>query len=510
MPLLKDEDRQRAKLTLQECIHRALQFSHDIQAATYSPAVAMTDIVEAEAAFDAVLFGSASYDNTDTANRLSTFTTKTNVSNPDTPQSERIPTDPYNRTHEYAYSLGLQKRLPTGASIELSENLTRYRDLIEDSYYLNPYYEYELDLQFRQPLLRDFGLDLNQAGINAARNRYKISQQQFQLQVVQLVANVESGFWSLVMARQQMRIYGDLVTRSEQTLDRLLARETFDAGSSIIARNQGLIARARANLLSARNTVLSRQDDLLSLLNDPALPIEGDWEIIPMDPPLTSAYHVDRQEALTVAMSYRPEIIAQRLQLDTAQLAVGVADNQRLPRLDLVARQRTLGAGYDYDDALDRQGEMDTLSYGLGLSFEIPLGNNRGAQAGYMRARHQLRQQELGLQSVIEQVQADVSSSVNNLENVYKEISVRKQSAGSEYHTLQAYLAEENSDVKITADFLNRKLDAQERLASAYLVTARPSCVTYCPSRMCIVPRVRCCVTTMSNWRKCPKTIYRG
>jgi len=39
-------------------------------------------------------------------------------------------------------------------------------------------------------------------------------------------------------------------------------------------------------------------------------------------------------------LALRPEVAAQRLQVDTRRIALGVAENQVLPKLDLVAQQR--------------------------------------------------------------------------------------------------------------------------------------------------------------------------
>jgi len=469
-PFLDRTERQVIHLELSDCITRALENNLDIRIGRHDPAIKMTDVIDAEAAFDAVLFSSAQFQNIDQANIETGFFTRT-IETASGSRQIRVPTEPYTRNQDYNYALGLRKRLPTGATLELAQRLRRFRTN-ETGLYLNPFYEYSFDLELRQPLLRDFGIDLNRASIEASRNNYRISKQQFHLLVIQTTAEVESNYWQLVFFRQRVKILENLLNQAQSTLARLEERTVLDAGSGVIARNRGLIERARADLVTARSDVLQQQDQLLETLNDPNLPLHNEWEIIPTDQPATAPYLVDRSQALATALKMRPELIAQQLQTDTAGIALGVAQNQLLPRLDLIARQEATGAGADHNLAWDGQQHTNTINYVLGLSFEVPLGN-RAARAALVKAQREQQQTILKLASFREQIAADVSISVHTLENTFDEIAVRQKAGVAEADTLLAYLVQEDAEARVTADFLNRKLDAQERLARAHIVTAQ-------------------------------------
>ena len=469
--IFADSGRQAASLSLQDCIARALAHNLDIRIGSYDPAIKMADIVQAEAVFDAVIFSSAQFENDDLGNPDTGFFTRTVTTGGGGTKQVKVPTDPFIRQQDYNYALGLRKRLPTGATIELAQRLRRLRQQ-ESGLFYSPFYEWSLDLQVRQPLLRDFGIDLNRATINAARNSYGISQQQFNLLVMQRIAELESKYWSLVFARQRVRILEQLLFQARTTLSRLEQRTTLDAAGGVIARNRGLIERTRGDLISAQNDLLQQQDRLLENINDPNLAVGGDWEIIPSDRPTIQEYKVDRSESLQIALQMRPELIAQRLTIDTAGLGVGVAQNQLLPRLDLIARQQNNGPGVSYDSAWDGQYGFDTISYLLGLSFEFPLGN-RAARANLIKSEHEQQQEKLRLENFREQVLTDVSVSLHELQRSYQEIDARRLSEAAEADELRAYLAQESTDAAIDANFLNRKLDAQERLARAQIVLAQ-------------------------------------
>ncbi len=466
------------QLTLMECLHRALANNLELRIDSYTPAIRMADVVEAEAAFDAVLFGSAQADILDET-RINPFTSTTTVTGgtPDDNTTINIPypTNPFVNTHDYNYQMGLRKRLPTGAVVELAEGLRRFRDFRDytDQYYYNPYHEYTLSLQVRQPLLRDFGLDFNRAGINAARNSYQVGRQQFELSVIDTVSQVEKQYWQLVLLRQRVRIYENLVAQAELTQQRLDYRRDLEASALLVHRVKGLLERARANLLSARNDLLQHQQLLLNSLNDPTLPQDKPWEIVPLDAPSNRLYEIDSAEAIDRALHLRPEVIAQKLRLDTAGIVVGAQKNQLLPRLDVFARQELTGAGGNASSAWREQNGGDLLNYSTGVSFEMPLGGNRAARAAVIRAENEYQQEITRLESIRQQVVADVNIALQELELSFEEIAVRRSAAQAEADTLSAYLVQEEAGIAITAGYLDRQIDAQERLASSQVTAAQ-------------------------------------
>ena len=76
----------------------------------------------------------------------------------------------------------------------------------------------------------------------------------------------------------------------------------------------------------------------------------------------------------------RTELKSQRLRLDIAHLAEAVAENQLLPRLDLIYRYEMTGAEDGYASAWEKQWHNDTTNHLFGLSLEMPIGNRASAQ----------------------------------------------------------------------------------------------------------------------------------
>jgi len=467
-PLLIETGHKVVRLRMSDCLQRALANNLDVRVGEYEPAIRAEDVISAEAAFDTVLFASGQFDLTDRANIDSTYFERTIVTDSGT-QVQRVATTPFDNIHDYNYVLGLRKLLPTGGTVQVAEQLRRYRDLNnQDLYYRNPFYEFGLQLQLRHPLLRDFGIDVNRASIQASRNNYQVSRQQLHQLLIRVAAEVESNYWNLYAARQRVKIVQILVNSAQSSLKRIQQRQGYDGESLNIERTQAVIERARANLVISQNIVMQRQELLLQSLNDPNLALDYKWEIIPTDRPSQEFFELDYEKAVQVAGESRPEIIAQRHRLDTAGIAEMVAENQRLPRLDLLYSQEITGAGDQYHSSWDQQWRNETTNYLIGLSFEYPL-RNRAQDAAYHRAQKQRQQEDLSLQNIREQVLTDLNNAVHNLKYRFKEISVREQAAQAEQNVLLTHLAIEESGRQdsMRPEFLNLKLNSDERLANA-------------------------------------------
>jgi len=475
-PILEDEpNRQVVHLGLQDCIGRALEHNLDIRIESLTPEIRMEEVTAAESVFDAALFSSTQFNITDRDEIDTGYDTEYKEINGVT-KTKRLPIDPFVSTHDDLYEFGVRKLLPLGTSVQLSQQLRRYKDLTDenDVLYRNPFYEYGLQFQLQQPLLRDFGVDVNKSSIRVARMKHNISKQQFEMKMIDTIVEVERNYWRLFLARQQVNFNKQLLARAEKTLEKVQSRLQYDVSSISLARTKGVVAAAKADLTSARKSLLQQQEILLESINDPQLSLNGNWEIIHKDRPTVEFYPVDKAKVQETAMKMRPEIVAQQLGIDISALAMKVADNQRLPRLDLFYQQEMTGAGASSHSAWREQGQNDMVSYVVGLSFEFPVGN-RAAEANYQKMRIRKHQERLGLDSVIEQIKADVNNAVHGVNLAYSEIAARNEAAEFDKNEVLSFLAIQDTERRdtMTPEFLNIKLNADVRLARSQIVAVQ-------------------------------------
>ena len=110
--------------------------------------------------------------------------------------------------------------------------------------------------------------------------------------------------------------------------------------------------------------------------------------LAPVDAMVEEPIRYSLREAMITGVANRPEVQQAILGIDDASIREMVANNARLPLLDLsfglqYSGQYSSGSGA-YNDLF----QGDFISYMLGVVFEMPIGN-RAAQAGYRQARLQ-------------------------------------------------------------------------------------------------------------------------
>ena len=123
------------------------------------------------------------------------------------------------------YTAEMSQFVPTGGSfsvsLETSQNETNRKFQT-----INPRYGSTLTFDFVHPLLRNFGLTVNNRDIIIARNNANISESRFKSVVLETIYSVESAYWNLVYsienlkARQQsLELAKDLLERNKRSVE---------------------------------------------------------------------------------------------------------------------------------------------------------------------------------------------------------------------------------------------------------------------------------------------------
>ena len=182
-------------LPLQECIQRATVNNFDVAVAAYAPAIAETRVIEALGRFDPTF-------------RLTGEFQDQTGSNP----SENV-----FDSKRLTLSSSISQLLPSGGNLEL-EYRTLRTDLDEQTSIFSPpagvTWTSDLSLQLTQPLLRDFGYDVNRARIFVNQNDQRISVLDFRSQLEEVLFQVEQTYWQLYRAHLEVQIQSDLLDRT--------------------------------------------------------------------------------------------------------------------------------------------------------------------------------------------------------------------------------------------------------------------------------------------------------
>ncbi|MGH7807058.1 MAG: TolC family protein, partial [Thermodesulfobacteriota bacterium] len=305
------EAQETLSLSLQDAKRIALENNRDIQIERKTLEISLGDINTQKGIFDPVLNLSSYYRDAKTPT-ASTFI-----------QSGAI------NEEEFNAESGVTGNLPTGTFYNLFNfSLTRTTtDSPVET--LSPNWFTNLSFSVGQELLRNFGLDVNLAPITVAKRFSEISSKQLETTISDILLNVETNYWLVVAARQDLEnqttaleLAKDLQRRNEIQVEvGVLAPVTVTQAKSEVAARQVDVIRAENNLKAS-------EDNLKNIL---ALPLAQ--PIFATDEPITVLKKFDENKVLEEALEERPEVAQAKLDIENKETQKKFFSNQRLPRL---------------------------------------------------------------------------------------------------------------------------------------------------------------------------------
>jgi outer membrane protein TolC len=456
------------RISLQEALFRGLERNFNLQAERLNIPIGREDVTVAAARFDPVADAAVASSGERTPTAADSFD------------------DAYARRRQYAATAGLSKEFPVGFDSRLALEAVRLSSN-SSSVGLDPEYRTFLFLDFTQPLLRDFGKDVNTADLRIAGQRLQQARFGYLDQAQRLAESIELAYFELARAHEILR----LRIESRELASELLAgnRDKFEAGivpisevqeaeTAVAARDEQVVF-SRQQLETAayrlKNLLEISHDDLLTaelLVTEPLPGIEPVWPSLEM--------------AMATALAARPDLERLRLEMVSRDIRIAYYQNQRLPRLDLEASFGVNGLSGELSDfstngartnrgdfghSLDQAASGDGYAWFAGLRFEYPL-DNRAAEATYRRAGHEKRQALYGLKSLENTVEIEVRNALSTVERVYERIQVAERfqrladiTLGQEMERLQEGL----TDTFRILDFQAAVIEARVRKANAQI-----------------------------------------
>jgi outer membrane protein len=333
-------------------------------------------------------------------------------------------------------TLGVQKGFLSGTTVGLGLNnsAVKSNSLTAD---FNPATTSALSFNLTQHLLQGFGWGVNSRQIHIAKNNREVSDLTFKLQVITTVTAVMELYWDLVSFNEQVKVAQDALAASQKLLDDNKKQVEVGTLAPIeIVRAEAQIASGEQTLLVAQTRVLQQETIIKTALSRTgvASPSIADAHIVATDhiempgvEPVTPV-----QDTMALAISSRPELSQSRIQLQNQELTIKGSRNSLMPTLDVVAnlsnnalagqvnalpapagtshsnQQYFIGG---YGTVLTQLFARNFPNYSVGLSLNVPL-RNRAAQAQAVTDQLTLRQQQLGLQRLENQIRVDVQNAL--------------------------------------------------------------------------------------------------
>jgi len=412
------------ELSLAQAIQFALQNNLDIERGRYDPQVAHTQTEQARAVFD------PSVGLTTSLSQLKTLPQNKTVNiDQETGQTSVSITRPFSKDVSVAPSF--KQQIVTGANYELRFITTWNRSspavFGTTTRIVNPRYEDRLQLTFTQPLLKNFGIEVNTAVIRQAQNTEEIARQQLLQTVLNTVFAVQLGYWELVFRIEDLGVKREALDLARNFLAENKLRVELGTLAPIeLVQSETQVKQREGDVITAEGEVREAEDILKQTLNIPES--LGTWRIRlwPTDtPPFVPIVDISIQEKIEFALQHRPDVLQAQLTVASQEIARNAARNQRLPQLDLGGTASVSSFGGDLTGATSDLGNTEGYNWSFSLTFSYPLGN-RAANNALQQQNLLLKQALIDQRKVQQTVSREIYQTVRNLETFSKSVEVRR------------------------------------------------------------------------------------
>ena len=353
----------------------------------------------------------------------------------------------------FASSVSLNQTMPWGGTYTAGWNSQRFTTTnLFNSF--SPQLSSNVNLQYTQPLLRNFSIDQIRQQVQNSQKTRELSDIQLQGLVTQTLRNVKNAYWDLAYAIANLKAQQQSLELSQQSLRDNQKRVEIGTMAPIdIVQAQAEVASNEQGVIVADAGIKTAQDNLRTLILDPGTPDFWNITFQPTDAPAFAAQAIDVDSAVRAAIDNRADIRSAKNSLQQSDINIRYFRNQILP--DVNAQVQYVGRGIGgtqlqgltQDQILQGVTSRSVLAsrgfgtvlgdvfqnqypdWTIGVAFGYPLGNST-AHTNLARARLQYEQAQTQVKSLEMSVTAQVRAIARNVQT--NQQRVRSASASRE------------------------------------------------------------------------------
>jgi outer membrane protein len=343
-------------LSLDDAISIALENNLDISLQRFTPYIAQTELLRANAGSVAhglgssqtVILGTSPQTSFDPILTVNTDWARASIpiNNP-LSSGVGIAATPFNLIDYNAYAnFTYQQGFHTGTAISVAFDNLRSSTNSPDTIF-NPAVQSTMIFSIQQPLLNGFGILPNTRYIIEAKNTLKVASSQFAQQVIATVSAVQTDYWELVFARENVKVEEAAVAVSNKLYeDNKKQLEIGTMAPLDVLTAESELATDTQNLIVAQTNKLQQETVLLNAITrDPLAPSLRNIEVVPTTGIATPSVteNLPLMDAVNEAWQKRPEIFQADMNLKNAEVEVKATRNSLLPTLNLVGQYSATG-----------------------------------------------------------------------------------------------------------------------------------------------------------------------
>jgi outer membrane protein TolC len=301
----------------------------------------------------------------------------------------------------------------------------------------NPSWVGQMRYTVSQHLLQNWGRLPADHLIRVAQNNRKISEMQFDQQIMDLVVQAQNAYWDYVFSLEDIKVKKQSVDLAQKTLDNTRTEvEVGTAASLDVVRAQSQVATMEDALVVSTYTSHQDQDTLKKIITnrpDPGLVLANLTPVETLRRPAATDV-VPINEAIQIALENRPELKQAQMALKNAEIDTQFTKNQLLPVLDITAGYTQNGLGGTQrlrstlggntitgivpgglGDAFGQLFGFQYNSYSFGFNLQLPL-SNKAERADHDRAVASKQMATSQIDAVAQQIALEVRNAMNQVE----------------------------------------------------------------------------------------------
>ncbi len=457
-------------LTYRRAIERALAKNFQLQVETYNPKIATARTFGAEGKFDPVVGLSYTYDQ----NRrdLSALDPTFDSNEPGANGGGR-----FAQTTGADASATISGLTPWGLTYDFGPAITRSTDsrsLVDERF------ETILGGSVTQPLLRNFGTDVNLASVRTARVDQSISAWGLRQRVIDVVSDVIRVYNDLYFSIQNLAVERKSRDLARQTLHDNQRRAEIGVMSPLdVVQAQADVADRESRVLVAERSMADNENFLKQLVTDEVSALLVTAVRIAA-PPFDLEAKFDESADLKRTFDLRPDYQQALLDIQKRNINVVFTRNQALPQLDLVASLGLNGLDSSIGGSVSEIRTPSNFTATIGGNFSLPIPN-RAARGNLEVAKLEVARQLVALKQLEQQIYVEVDNAAGRITTTRRLIDSSRAARVFAERTLEAASARLSAGTATTFEVLQfqRDLATAEISEVAALTDYQKAIATY-------------------------------
>jgi len=281
-------------------------------------------------------------------------------------------------------------------------------------------------LTLSQPLLKDFWIDIYRTTVQVNKKNLEISELVFKQAFMTNIVTVETNYFELLRAREQIKVQQKSLELNNQLLSEVRKQvKTGTLAPLEITSAESAVESTRSLLAGAEGYYAIEKNILKNLISDRL----HDWmstDIEPSENLIAVNVPTDSRESWMNALSRRPDLLAARLGVDLADINLRYLQNQLYPGLVASGSYGFQEEMPSFSQAFNQLRNGANAYYSASLLFSLPLANiaARNTYQGGKVAKHQA---SLILTKMQQDIVTEVDNAVKTVQYTYQQVGATRK-----------------------------------------------------------------------------------